>query len=86
MTDSTPVPGFQGGTNFEHKLTRIVADADTEGEKQNGLLLLLVREVHTVKLILWWVLIIVPVVVVVFGALLLAATHQAAPAPVTFTP
>jgi hypothetical protein len=77
-------PSYQGATGFEGRLAGIIDRADNEGEQQSGLLLLLVREIHTIKLILWWVLIIVPIVVVVFGALLLGAAHQAPATTSTF--
>lgn len=75
MTES--VPTYRGLTAFERKLTGIVESSDTEDEEQSKLLMVLVREVHTIRWILIWVMIIVPVVVVVFGALLLNAQHSA---------
>ncbi len=77
MTDPSPAPAYRTPTAFDRKLAGIGKGYDTEVEKQSALMFLLVREVHTVKLILWWVLIIVPILVVVFGGLLVAAAHQA---------
>lgn len=63
-------PGISG---FEHHLMQIAGLPDAAGEKQSTLLMMLVREVHTVKWILWWVLIIVPIIAVVLGVVLTAA-------------
>jgi hypothetical protein len=71
----TTAPGI-GVSRFERKLVRIIETSETEDEEQSGLLLELIREVHTVKWILWWVLIIVPALVVgatVVGGIALAA-------------
>jgi hypothetical protein len=53
-------PTTSGLGAFDQKLARIVDTAETEAEEQSGLLLELVREVHTVKWILVWTLVIVP--------------------------
>jgi hypothetical protein len=71
---------YGAASAFERKLTDLLHRAESEAGAQSMLLTLLVRELHTIKWILWWVLIIVPIVVVVFGWLFLA--HQA-PAPIT---
>jgi hypothetical protein len=68
---STPTtPTYGGSTAFDRRLTGVIDRADNEGEQQSGLLLVLVREIHTMKLILWWVLIIVPIIAIVLGIML----------------
>lgn len=83
-TTRTPV----GISKFERRLVRIVDTSDSEEEEQSGLLLELVREVHTVKWILWWVLIIVPALVVgiavVGGILLGTGSAPAVPHAITY--
>ena len=79
-----PVAAYVTTTAFERKLTGIITRAESEDAAQSMFLMLLIREIHAIKLILVWVLIIVPIVMVVFGALLLAAAHQT-PAPTTST-
>lgn len=77
MTDHRPVPGQSA---FEARLVGIMNRSETEGEQQSALLLLLVREIHTIKWILWWVLIIVPAIVLVLGIVLI---HTSVPTPIT---
>ncbi|HEX4725702.1 MAG TPA: hypothetical protein VH333_24535 [Pseudonocardiaceae bacterium] len=79
-----PVLGYGAITAFDRKLTGIAERAESEDAAQNMFIMLLIREVHTVKWILWWVLIIVPILVVVFGWLFLAATRQVPTATSTF--
>jgi hypothetical protein len=83
----TTTPGIDV-SGFERKLARIVETSETEAEEQSGLLLELVREVHTVKWILWWVLIIVPALVVtiavVGGIMLTTLSPSAAPNAITY--
>lgn len=60
---------------FDTKLDEIVRTSETEAEEQSGLLLELVREVHSMRVLLVWVLVIVPAVVVaisIIGAVALA--------------
>jgi uncharacterized membrane protein len=66
-------PGMSG---FEHRLMQIAGLPYAAEEKQSRLLMVLIREVHTVKWILWWVLIIVPIIAVVLGVVLTAAVPR----------
>jgi hypothetical protein len=80
-----PVPTTYGAmSGFERKLAGILNRAESEAGAQSMLLTLVVREIHTIKWILWWVLIIVPIVVVVFGWLMLAAAPHALVSTSTF--
>lgn len=77
MTAPDSPQSYAGATAFERKLTRIVDSSDTEDEEQSKLLMLLVREVHTVKWLLWTALIIVPAIAIILG-IVLAHSYQPA--------
>lgn len=76
-----PTPTAPNLYGYDQRLDGILR-LPSETEKQTALLTELVREVHTMKLILWWVLIIVPVIVIVLGIVVAVAAHQT---PVTST-
>lgn len=70
-------PSYRGLTAFERKLSGIVERSDTEDEEQSALLMVLVREIHTVRLILLWMLVIVPAIAIILGIVLVHAYQPA---------
>lgn len=79
----TTPSGQSGPGSFNENLKLIAATSANDEAAQSRLLLLMVREVHTIKWILWWVLIIVPAVAIVLGIILANAAASSVP---SFTP
>lgn len=70
-----------GEMDFEQRLGNIVESSDSEDEEQTKILLLMAREVHSIRQILFWMLVVVPIAVVVLVLFLTNMPHNSGRTP-----